>query len=134
MSSAGIRYPGHTEILADYGGVGRVAMMLANDEIRTVLVTIHTSLRQAIEQADHEAQMVAIRLAHEGARALGIEAPRVAVAGCSVTRKSGLSVPPSRQRAWRESTRAARGPATPSTCRRARAASTSWWRNTTTRA
>ena len=44
MASAGIRYPGHTEILADYGGVKRVAMMLANDDIRTVLVTIHTSL------------------------------------------------------------------------------------------
>jgi 4-hydroxythreonine-4-phosphate dehydrogenase len=81
MSSAGIRYPGHTEILADYGGAERVAMMLANDEIRTVLVTIHTSLRKAIEQADFEAQMSAIRLAHLGGRALGISAPRIAVAG-----------------------------------------------------
>lgn len=81
MSSAGIRYPGHTEILADYGGAERVAMMLANDEIRTVLVTIHTSLRKAIEQADFEAQMSAIRLAHIGGRALGIAAPRIAVAG-----------------------------------------------------
>ncbi len=52
MASAGIRYPGHTEILADYGGVKRVAMMLANDDIRTVLVTIHTSLHKAIEQGD----------------------------------------------------------------------------------
>ena len=81
MSSAGICYPGHTEILAHYGGGGRVAMMLANDEIRTVLVTIHTSLRDAIHEADYEAQMAAIRLAHDGARALGIDTPRVAVAG-----------------------------------------------------
>jgi 4-hydroxythreonine-4-phosphate dehydrogenase len=81
MGMAGIRYPGHTEILADYGGARRVAMMLANDDIRTVLVTIHTSLRNAIEQADFEAQMSAIRLAHEGGKALGIAAPRVAVAG-----------------------------------------------------
>lgn len=81
MGSAGIRYPGHTEILADYSGAPRVAMMLANDEIRTVLVTIHTSLRKAIEQADFGAQMSAIRLAHEGGRALGFAAPRVAVAG-----------------------------------------------------
>jgi 4-hydroxythreonine-4-phosphate dehydrogenase len=55
-------------------------MMLANDEIRTVLVTVHTSLRNAIEQADYAAQMQAIRLAHEGAKALGFTAPRVAVA------------------------------------------------------
>lgn len=81
MARAGISYPGHTEILADYGGAKRVAMMLANDDIRTVLVTIHTSLRQAIEQADFEAQMSAIRLAHEGGKALGVAAPRVAVAG-----------------------------------------------------
>lgn len=81
MASAGIDYPGHTEILADHGGAQRVAMMLANDEIRTVLVTIHTSMRKAIEQADFNAQMAAIRLAHEGGRALGIAAPRIAVAG-----------------------------------------------------
>ncbi len=81
MSKAGIGYPGHTEILADFGGAKRVAMMLANDDIRTVLVTIHTSLRKAIEQGDFDAQMSAIRLAHQGGTALGIAAPRVAVAG-----------------------------------------------------
>ena len=81
MGCAGIAYPGHTEILADFGGAERVAMMLANNDIRTVLVTIHTSLRKAIEQADFDAQMAAIRLADEGGRALGIASPRVAVAG-----------------------------------------------------
>jgi len=81
MACAGIPYPGHTEILAEHGGGRRVAMMLANDEIRTVLVTIHTSLRNAISEADFEAQMSAIRLAHEGGKALGFPSPRVAVAG-----------------------------------------------------
>lgn len=81
LSMAGLTYPGHTEMLAEFGGADRVAMMLANDEIRTVLVTIHCSLRDAIDRADHAAQMSAIRLADEGARALGIERPRVAVAG-----------------------------------------------------
>lgn len=81
LNAAGIAYPGHTEILAERSGAGRVAMMLANDEIRTVLVTIHCSLREAIERADFPAQMAAIRLAEEGARALGIARPRVAVAG-----------------------------------------------------
>ncbi len=81
LAAAGIPYPGHTEMLADRGGAGQVAMMLANDEIRTVLVTIHVALRDAIEQADFAAQMAAIRLASEGCRALGIAQPRVAVAG-----------------------------------------------------
>jgi 4-hydroxythreonine-4-phosphate dehydrogenase len=81
LAAAGFGYPGHTEILADRGKAGRVAMMLANDEIRTVLVTIHCSLREAIERADFAAQMSAIRLAHAGGKALGFAAPRIAVAG-----------------------------------------------------
>lgn len=81
LAAAGFDYPGHTEILADLAGVDRVAMMLANDEIRTVLVTIHVSLLDAIERADFQAQMTAIRLAHEACRDLGIARPRIAVAG-----------------------------------------------------
>lgn len=81
LAAAGQSYPGHTKILADLGGGARVAMMLANEDIRTVLVTIHCSLLDAIRRADFAAQMDAIRLAHAGARALGIAKPRVAVAG-----------------------------------------------------
>ncbi len=81
LFAAGIRHPGHTEILADHSGAERVAMLLGNDEIRVVLVTIHCSLADAIKGADFDAQMSAIRLAHEGAAALGFENPRVAVAG-----------------------------------------------------
>ncbi|MEO1115012.1 MAG: 4-hydroxythreonine-4-phosphate dehydrogenase PdxA [Pseudomonadota bacterium] len=81
LAAAGFNYPGHTEILSDLAGAGRVAMMLANDEIRTVLVTIHSSLLDAIERADFQAQMTAIRLAHLACRDLGIAEPRVAVAG-----------------------------------------------------
>lgn len=81
LAAAGLHYPGHTEILADHGGATKVAMMLANEEIRTVLVTIHCSLSEAIRKADFAAQMDAIRLAQDGARYLGIERPRIAVAG-----------------------------------------------------
>lgn len=81
LAAAGLPYPGHTEILAEQAGGGDVAMMLANEEIRVVLVTIHCSLRDAIRRSDFPAQIAAIRLAHAGARALGVERPRVAVAG-----------------------------------------------------
>jgi 4-hydroxythreonine-4-phosphate dehydrogenase len=81
LSAAGVKYPGHTEMLADFGGADKVAMLLGNDVIRTVLVTIHCSLLDAIKGADFKAQMAAIRLADQGARALGYENPRVAVAG-----------------------------------------------------
>lgn len=81
LAAAGLPYPGHTEMLAELGGAKSVAMMLANDEIRTVLVTIHMSLRDAIDRADFSAQMDAIRLANGACIDLGIAAPRVAVAG-----------------------------------------------------
>ena len=81
LAEAGLPYPGHTEILAEEAGGVDVAMMLANEEIRTVLVTIHCSLAEAIRRGDHAAQMKAMRLAHRAGLALGIAAPRIAVAG-----------------------------------------------------
>ncbi|MGI9524537.1 MAG: 4-hydroxythreonine-4-phosphate dehydrogenase PdxA [Hyphomicrobiaceae bacterium] len=84
LAAGGIPYPGHTEMLAELGGPGgvdRVAMMLVNDELRVVLVTIHCSLREAVDKIDLEAEHAAIRLAEAGARQLGIAQPRIAVAG-----------------------------------------------------
>jgi 4-hydroxythreonine-4-phosphate dehydrogenase len=81
MKAAGIAYPGHTEILADKSGVTDFAMMLANDELRTILVSIHVSLAQAIKLVSQERVLRTIRLADQACRAYGIGAPRVAVAG-----------------------------------------------------
>ena len=85
LALSGIKFPGHTEMLEYHSGVlergGRVAMMLANDVLRVVLVTIHVSLRDAIEQGDEQSQLRAIRLAHKGCLAFGIGCPRIAVAG-----------------------------------------------------
>lgn len=78
---AGVHYPGHTEMLADFSGTTDFAMMLMNAELRVVLVTVHISLREAIEQLIPERELATIRLAHRAARQLGISRPRVAVAG-----------------------------------------------------
>ena len=78
---AGIHYPGHTEILADFSGTKDFAMMLMNDDLRIILVTIHVSLREAIEQVTMESELRTIRLAHRAMTQLGIEEPRIAVAG-----------------------------------------------------
>ncbi|MEU7017882.1 4-hydroxythreonine-4-phosphate dehydrogenase PdxA [Streptomyces sp. NPDC046385] len=74
---AGLPYPGHTEILAELSGTERYAMMMANDELRTVLVTVHQSLRTAIDALTPERELDIIRLTHQ---ALGPGA-RIAVAG-----------------------------------------------------
>jgi 4-hydroxythreonine-4-phosphate dehydrogenase len=81
MALAGIAYPGHTEILADRCGVRDFAMMLANDELRVILVSIHLSLTDAIAAVSLESELRAIRLAHQACLAFGIERPRIAVAG-----------------------------------------------------
>ena len=81
LSAAGISYPGHTEMLAEFGGATSSAMMLANDELRVVLVTIHCALRDALDLITIERELSAIELANEGAQQFGIAHPRVAVAG-----------------------------------------------------
>lgn len=81
MHEAGIDYPGHTEILAERAGSTDYAMMLANEELRVLLVSIHVSLTDAIAAVTEENELRAIRLADLAGRQFGIARPRVAVAG-----------------------------------------------------
>jgi 4-hydroxythreonine-4-phosphate dehydrogenase len=85
LAAAGVRFPGHTEMLqalaADGGAAPPVRMMLANEELRTVLVTIHVSLRDALDALGFEAVLSTIRIAHASAARFGQPRPRIAVAG-----------------------------------------------------
>jgi len=86
LAAAGIGFPGHTEMLqalaaAPGAAAPPVRMMLANDELRTVLVTIHQSLRQALDAVTFDAVLETIRIADAAARRWGIARPRIAVAG-----------------------------------------------------
>ncbi len=89
LSAAGVTYPGHTELLqaesARHAGVPLadmpVRMMLASDELRTVLVSIHVSLREAIAAVTQANVLQTLRITHAAlSRSLG-RAPRIAVAG-----------------------------------------------------
>lgn len=81
MHLAGIDQPGHTEILAERSGTADYAMMLANDELRVLLVTIHVALSQVPPLITPEAELRAIRLADRACRQMGVKRPRIAVAG-----------------------------------------------------
>jgi 4-hydroxythreonine-4-phosphate dehydrogenase len=85
LAAAGSPFPGHTEMLQAHvrgsGPLPEVRMMLANDELRVVLVTIHLALKRAIGLLSVERIATTIRLAHEAGQRFGIAAPRVAVAG-----------------------------------------------------
>jgi 4-hydroxythreonine-4-phosphate dehydrogenase len=79
-------FPGHTEMLQDAAARHLqapvpVRMMLANDELRTVLVSIHVSLRQAIEAVQFENVFQTIQIASAALGKLLGRAPRIAVAG-----------------------------------------------------
>jgi 4-hydroxythreonine-4-phosphate dehydrogenase len=82
LYEAGFAYPGHTEFLAALAGGGaRAVMMLCCPGLRVVPVTVHLSLRNAIDMLRGEDIVQAGR---ETGRALetyfGISRPRLAVA------------------------------------------------------
>ncbi len=81
MAAAGVPFPGHTEMLQAAAGGVPVRMMLANDELRVVLVSIHVALRRAIDMIDVDSVLQTLRIAHRSAAAWGQRAPRIAVAG-----------------------------------------------------
>jgi 4-hydroxythreonine-4-phosphate dehydrogenase len=89
LAAAGVVFPGHTELLQAEAAAWLhrsvaevpVRMMLANDELRTVLVSIHVSLRDAIEAVTFDNVLATLRIAHNSLyRTLG-HAPRIGVAG-----------------------------------------------------
>jgi 4-hydroxythreonine-4-phosphate dehydrogenase len=87
MHLAGHLYPGHTELLAELAGGVPVRMMLANPELRTVLVTIHMSLRKALDAITENAILETLKITDASLRRFGIgherpeRAPSLAVAG-----------------------------------------------------
>ena len=81
LQAGGLDYPGHTEILAERTATRDYAMMLANDELRVILVTIHTALANVSAAITHETELRTIRLAQLACELAGIAKPRIAVAG-----------------------------------------------------
>ena len=89
LHAAGVTFPGHTELLqfeaAAHAGVSLdempVRMMLASDELCTVLVSIHLSLRAAIDALTPDSLLQTLRITHDAlTRSLG-RIPRIGVAG-----------------------------------------------------
>jgi 4-hydroxythreonine-4-phosphate dehydrogenase len=93
---AGINYPGHTEILADYCGTPNHAMMLfvpAGDIVRSPFglgvahVTLHTSVASVPGLLSVERIFDKIRLVDDFLRQLGAERPRIGV--CALNPHAG---------------------------------------------
>lgn len=89
LSLAGVNFPGHTEMLQALAAQHLnktiaelpVRMMLANRELKTVLVTIHQPLRQAIDAITVDRVLETLRITHRAELASTGRAPHLAVAG-----------------------------------------------------
>jgi 4-hydroxythreonine-4-phosphate dehydrogenase len=82
-------FPGHTEMLQAEAAAFLnkpvsevpVRMMLANDELSTVLVSIHLSLRRAIDAVSQGQVLQTLRIAHAALQGALGRMPRIGVAG-----------------------------------------------------
>ncbi|MDX6380284.1 MAG: 4-hydroxythreonine-4-phosphate dehydrogenase [Rubrobacteraceae bacterium] len=81
MHLGGFKYPGHTEILAQLTGTKDFAMMLVASELRVIHVSTHVSLREAIDRVSMERVLTVIHLAKDALLKIGVDEPRIAVAG-----------------------------------------------------
>ena len=88
LNAAGFHVPGHTELLKGLTGASRVAMMLASDVLRVVLVTTHVALRDALAILTPERIVQTAEVARAGLRDwFGIAQPRLAL--CAVNPHAG---------------------------------------------
>lgn len=81
MNLAGHHFSGHTEIYAEYTGTKKYTMMLAHENLRVVHVSTHVSLREACNRVKKDRVLEVIRIANQACKQLGIEQPKIGVAG-----------------------------------------------------
>lgn len=81
INLAGHHYSGHTEIYADFTNTSKYTMMLAHHDLRVVHVSTHVSLREACDRVKKDRVLDVIRIANQACKDLGIENPKVGVAG-----------------------------------------------------
>ena len=79
LFAGGYDFPGHTEMLAALTG-SHVAMMLASDRLRVVLVTTHIALREVPRELTRERIVECAEITRRGLQHLyGIAEPRIAL-------------------------------------------------------
>lgn len=81
MNGAGHHFDGHTGLLAHLTGAKSSFMLLASDVLKTVHVTTHCSMLEATGRITRERVLATIRAGDEHLRQLGLNKPRIAVAG-----------------------------------------------------
>lgn len=82
LRKAGIDFPGHTELLAHFGGVTDSIMMMANRSIRVSLATIHIPLKDVPGKITAARVLKCISITHHSLKTYwGIHNPHIKVCG-----------------------------------------------------
>jgi len=83
VNAGGLKFDGYPGFLADVAGVSRdaVFLMLVSERFRIVNVTLHVSLRQALDQITVARIVTAAHAADRAVRRLGVARPRIGVCG-----------------------------------------------------
>ncbi|MFZ3138241.1 MAG: 4-hydroxythreonine-4-phosphate dehydrogenase PdxA [Thermodesulfovibrionales bacterium] len=81
LKMAGLKWPGHTEMLADLTRTRDYAMMLVGGPLRVILVTIHTALKNVPDLITKQKIAKTLHLAQRACDMLRIKKPKIAVAG-----------------------------------------------------
>jgi 4-hydroxythreonine-4-phosphate dehydrogenase len=81
LHAAGHLFPGHTEMLSHFSNGKRSVMMLAVDDLRATMVTLHISLRQAIESLTPEIILDVMEITDSGLKRMGIPNPKLGIPG-----------------------------------------------------
>lgn len=81
INLAGHHFSGHTEIYAKYTETKNYTMMLVHHELRVVHISTHVSLREACDRVKKDRILDVITIAHKACKDMGIQVPRIAVAG-----------------------------------------------------
>jgi 4-hydroxy-L-threonine phosphate dehydrogenase PdxA len=83
VNEGGLKFDGYPGFLADVAGVSRdsVFLMLVSERFRIVNVTLHVSLRQALDLLTVERIVTAAQAADRAVRRLGVARPRIGVCG-----------------------------------------------------
>ncbi|AYF00727.1 4-hydroxythreonine-4-phosphate dehydrogenase PdxA [Paracoccus yeei] len=81
LNAAGHHYDGHTGMLRSLTGSQAAYMLLASERLKVIHVSTHVSLKEAIARATTERVLATIRAGNAHLKRIGIENPRIAVAG-----------------------------------------------------
>jgi len=83
----GMKYQGHTEMLADLTNSKKFTMLLAHGSFRVVHVTVHLPLKDAISKVTKSRVIETIELAVQACQMFGIKNPHIAM--CALNPHAG---------------------------------------------